>query len=247
MRDDFTEKTKQILQNRAGNHCSNPECKVLTSGPNANPEKATKTGVAAHISAAAPGGARYNPSYSSEQRKSVLNGIWLCRRCADFIDSDHMNYSVSLLESWKINAEQEADDQNKGRKAKLPISSKDNFEEIVEEGWGCPYCGTTVPLGNSVCLGCHAEVILGLTLYEREDLTKTGMMTGGALSLLLFMVLPNWLNATFSWNFKMFFGLGLYGVILVVVPALLGSFIAVNLAEKKRLSEPPRFFRNTHG
>lgn len=244
MRDNFSEKTKQVLQNRAGNHCSNPDCRVLTSGPNAEPEKATKTGVAAHITAAAPGGPRHNPRLAPEQRKSAVNGIWLCRRCADFIDTDYLNYPVALLLSWKESAEQEADDYNKGRKVNLPLPP-DNEEEAIE-GWGCPFCGTTVELGKSVCLGCHAEVIPGLTRKEREETGKIGMMTGGGLAFLLFVMLPNWLKTYFSWGMEIFFGLGLYGLIAIAVLALVGGFIAIDRANKKRLAEPPRFFRHTH-
>jgi hypothetical protein len=36
-------------------------------------------GVAAHITAAAPNGPRYDPSLTSAQRRRHLNGIWLCR------------------------------------------------------------------------------------------------------------------------------------------------------------------------
>lgn len=241
MRDDFTEKTKQIVQNRAGNRCSNPDCRSLTSGPNAHPEKATKTGVAAHITAASPGGPRYNPRLSKEQRKSALNGIWLCRRCADFIDSDYINYPVEVLKKWKEDAEREADDENKGRGAKLPNSETSN----IAEGWECPFCGVIVPFGKSVCLGCQAEVIFGLTRIEREEMVKLGLLVGGSIALLIFVVLPNWLNTQFSLEVKPFFGFGLYGFIAIAIPALLGSFVAVTVSENKRLSEPPRFFRST--
>ena len=244
MRDDFTEKVKQILQNRVGNRCSNPDCRVLTSGPNAHPEKATKTGVAAHITAASPGGPRYNPSLSKEQRKSALNGIWLCRRCADFIDSDYINYPVEILEKWKDDAEREADDENKGRDARLPNSGAQDNEK--DEGWVCPYCGVIVPFGKSVCLGCNAEVILGLTRIEREEIAKMGLLVGGGIALFVFAMLPTWLNTQFSLEVKPFFGLGMYGLIAVLIPALIGAFVAVSVSEKKRLSEPPRFFRSTY-
>ena len=96
MRDEFTEKIKRVIQDRAGNRCSNPDCRVLTSGPNAHPERSTKTGVAAHISAASPGGPRYNSHLTSEQRQSAENGVWLCQNCAHFVDTDYLNYSVEI-------------------------------------------------------------------------------------------------------------------------------------------------------
>ncbi|MDP0971333.1 hypothetical protein Q6294_30800, partial [Klebsiella pneumoniae] len=88
--------------------CSNPDCRVLTSGPNAHPEKSTKIGVAAHITAASPGGARFDPSLTTEQRRSAENGIWLCQTCAHFIDTDYLNYPVKRLYEWKIQAESDA-------------------------------------------------------------------------------------------------------------------------------------------
>lgn len=104
----------------------------------------------------------------------------------------------------------------------------------------------SVPLGKSICLGCHAEVILGLTGNERAEIGKMGMMIGGGLALLLLVMLPSWLKTSFSWDVEIFFGLGIYGLIAIVVPALVGSFIAVKRANNKSIVEPPRFFRHTH-
>lgn len=244
-RDNFTEKTKSVIQNRAGNLCSNPDCKALTSGPNANPEKATKTGEAAHITAAAPGGPRYNANLTREQRKSAQNGIWLCSKCASFIDSDFLNYPVRLLQDWKLNAEVKADEHNKGRTADLPVSMES--DKFIEQGWRCPFCGTIVAFGNSVCLGCHAEVIPGLTRNEREEALKTGMVVGGGTSFLILIMLPNWLKSSYSWDVDIFFGLGVYGIFGASILALLGGIYAVKNATKKRLNEPPRFFRQTRG
>lgn len=77
MRDDFPEDVKRTLAGRAAQICSNPDCQTITSGPQDDPTKALNIGVAAHITAASPGGARYDDSLTSEQRRSALNGIWL--------------------------------------------------------------------------------------------------------------------------------------------------------------------------
>lgn len=53
-RDDFNEKVKHTLANRAGNICSNPNCKKSTFGPHTEPNKSINIGVAAHITAASP-------------------------------------------------------------------------------------------------------------------------------------------------------------------------------------------------
>lgn len=104
-RDDFSEQTKRLLANRAGVRCSNPNCRKLTSGANADPNKTTNIGVAAHITAAAPGGPRYDNAMTEAERKSPENGIWLCQSCAKLIDSDPVRYPKDLLYNWKSLAE----------------------------------------------------------------------------------------------------------------------------------------------
>jgi hypothetical protein len=108
MRDDFNAKTKETLARRVGYRCSNPDCRKLTSGPHDDPARFVNIGVAAHITAAAEGGPRYDPSLSSEARSSVDNGIWLCQDCAHLIDSDVQRYTVELLCEWKRQAEERA-------------------------------------------------------------------------------------------------------------------------------------------
>ncbi|MEW6498844.1 MAG: HNH endonuclease, partial [Cyanobacteriota bacterium] len=96
MRDDFDEKTKQVLARRVGYRCSNPNCRKLTSGPQTDPAKAISIGVAAHITAAASGGPRFDGNLSSTERKSPENGIWLCQNCGKMIDSDDKRFSIAL-------------------------------------------------------------------------------------------------------------------------------------------------------
>ena len=98
---DFTERTISTLAKRVGYCCSNPRCAKPTSGPNSDPEKATVIGEAAHITAASPGGPRYDPDLTSDERKSIVNGIWLCSDCAKFIDREEAFVSVSMLREWK--------------------------------------------------------------------------------------------------------------------------------------------------
>ena len=40
-RDDFTKRIKETLAKRVGFHCSNPSCKIITSGPHENKLKLT--------------------------------------------------------------------------------------------------------------------------------------------------------------------------------------------------------------
>jgi hypothetical protein len=88
LRDNFSPKTKDLLAKRVGYRCSNPSCRKLTSGPHEDVMKAVNVGVAAHITAAASGGPRYDKSLSSEQRKLIDNGVWLCQNCAKLVDND---------------------------------------------------------------------------------------------------------------------------------------------------------------
>lgn len=106
-RNDFSKLVIDALAKRAGYLCSNPDCRQLTVGSNAVSTKSTIIGEAAHITAAAPGGPRYNEAITSEERSDISNGIWLCGKCATLIDKDPGNYSVALLHEWKGGVEAE--------------------------------------------------------------------------------------------------------------------------------------------
>ncbi len=98
---DFKEKEKKVLANRAGQACSNPECRKQTSGPHSNESEAINIGEAAHIRAARPSQARYDASMTDKERATISNGIWLCRECARRIDVDEAKYPVAILVEWK--------------------------------------------------------------------------------------------------------------------------------------------------
>ena len=84
--------------------CSCPDCRMPTSGPDGD-GGVTNIGVAAHISAASPGGARYDATLTSEMRSDIANGIWLCQTHAKLIDDDELTYTPALLREWKDTAE----------------------------------------------------------------------------------------------------------------------------------------------
>mgnify|MGYP003618570216 FL=1 len=107
-RDDFTQKTKDELAKRVAWLCSNPNCRRATIGAKSGSEGAIITGIAAHITAAAPGGPRYDPALSPDQRKNITNGIWLCSNCSILIDRDEDAFSVSRLNDWKRTAESQS-------------------------------------------------------------------------------------------------------------------------------------------
>lgn len=108
MSDDFSDPVKRALASRVGNLCSNPECRALTSGPQDDPAKAVNLGVAAHITAASPGGPRYDAELLPEERSAPSNGLWLCQNCAKLVDNDAVRFGVDLLLRWKGTAEADA-------------------------------------------------------------------------------------------------------------------------------------------
>jgi len=108
MRDDFSEVVRRVVANRASLVCSNPDCGSSTGGPQDDPSKALNIGVAAHITAASPGGPRYLDTITADERSSASNGIWLCQSCAKLVDNDESMFTAELLRAWKTIREHNA-------------------------------------------------------------------------------------------------------------------------------------------
>ena len=104
-RDDFKSLVKNQLAKRVAWHCSNPNCHTATTGPRSESDKSVSIGVAAHIQAASPGGARYSSTQDSAERAGYSNGIWLCQSCAKLVDNDSVRFKTELLLTWKSWAE----------------------------------------------------------------------------------------------------------------------------------------------
>jgi hypothetical protein len=131
MRDNFSAATKELLAKPVGLVCSNPECQQPTSGPQVNPQGVVNIGVAAHVTAASPGGARYDPELSPEQRIDSSNGIWLCQTCSKLIDSDCERFTREVLEGWKRAAERSAAQAlTQGRQAGISNTQQMGFAKI---------------------------------------------------------------------------------------------------------------------
>jgi hypothetical protein len=107
-RDEFPPSVRRNLAERVNYHCSAPRCKRSTGGPKKNSERAVILGVAAHITAAAANGPRYNRRLTPAQRRSFANGIWLCVFHGTHVDHDHTRYTVNQLRKWKRDAEARA-------------------------------------------------------------------------------------------------------------------------------------------
>lgn len=235
MRDEFSEKTKKILQERVANRCSNPGCNCLTSGPNFDVEKATRIGVAAHITAAAPNGPRFNASLSSDERKHISNGIWLCQNCAKLIDSDEQTYTEHAIRSWKSETE---------CRIRNELEGGNLLDEDTDlQGWSCGHCNTFVAEGQMVCTGCQAEVAYNATKYEVIEARKLGGLFGAMIGGMLNFSVPNLLNSYFNLNIPNNWGLGLYSLFIVAVPAIIGALLLEEIKHSQYRNKPPRFFR----
>jgi hypothetical protein len=106
MRDDFIQATVETLAKRVGYLCS--RCRRSTVGPRHSSDASVNIGVAAHITAASPGGARYDSSLTSEERRGLANGIWLCQSCAKLVDNDQARFPTVALRKLKERAEERA-------------------------------------------------------------------------------------------------------------------------------------------
>lgn len=104
MRDDFDSKTKNALAARANYRCSFRGCDCPTSGPSDESDVAVASiGVAAHIHGASegPGSRRYRKEMTSDERRHISNGIWLCSNHSILIDRDEVTYTPDVLRSMK--------------------------------------------------------------------------------------------------------------------------------------------------
>lgn len=108
-RDDFSQAMAAVISKRAGLRCAFPSCGAATIGPSEASASATSSvGVAAHITAAARGGPRYDPSLTPEERSAPTNGIWMCATHGKLIDTDAVSFPVQTLLAWKEEVERRA-------------------------------------------------------------------------------------------------------------------------------------------
>ena len=106
--DDFKLATKREIAARQVHMCAYPNCFATTSGPSETDGKSVNIGEAAHITAAQPGGPRYEESLTQAERRDAENGIWMCRTHAALIDRDVERYTTDKLKDWKYQAEDRA-------------------------------------------------------------------------------------------------------------------------------------------
>jgi hypothetical protein len=130
-RDEFSREVREALAGRVGLRCSNPECRQLTSGPAADPARALNIGVAAHITAAAPGGPRFDATLTTDQRVSIENALWLCQTCGALVDRDTARFSIGVLRGWKGIAEDAAAKAIRAGSRFRPIAANEVRQEFT--------------------------------------------------------------------------------------------------------------------
>jgi hypothetical protein len=160
---EFSAATKQHLAKRAGYTCS--LCEAPTSGPGLEPDKAVSAGDAGHITAASPGGPRYDPSLTPEQRRHPDNGIWLCVVHARLVDHDASRYTADELRRLKLQAEARALE----RLGKPPASRRQevNAAVLIQGPDAIRISGP-----NAVVLGPNAITIVGPVIHRKGDSSK---------------------------------------------------------------------------
>lgn len=94
-----TEKTLKQLFALSGNHCAFPDCNQRLVDENGN-----LVAQICHIEAAKPGGERYNPNQSDDERASFNNLIVLCAN-HHIVTNDVITYTVDVLRDIKAKHE----------------------------------------------------------------------------------------------------------------------------------------------
>ncbi|NRB11304.1 MAG: hypothetical protein HRU35_06825 [Rickettsiaceae bacterium] len=91
--------TLRKLDTLSSNQCTAPSC----NNPLIAKDKETNLSKICHIEAVSPGGARFNPDMTDDDRRHYNNLILLCDECHRIIDNpiNELNYTVGLLKEWK--------------------------------------------------------------------------------------------------------------------------------------------------
>jgi hypothetical protein len=213
-RDDFPMWVKRTLAQRVNGRCSNPNCGAPTSGPTADPLKHSNIGVAAHITAAARGGPRYNANLTKEQRQSPDNGIWLCRNCGTLTDNDSTRFPEHVLREWKRLAEANAREQL-GKRSPFDRTDAPTFEILPTKSVRSP--SSTIFFSPSASL--IQEIIDGFPDFfrgaEQTEVLSSGLGALGHRYAIL------GLGANHGWDWSiLFFTAGEFGWELVARTSL---------------------------
>ena len=180
-RDDFSGATKAALAKRSAFLCA--ICRAITVGPSAESALSiSNVGVAAHITAAAPGGPRYDASLSSAARSAITNGIWLCQIHAKLIDDDCVEWTEPKLKEIKrrheeyvkrtigipVQSHTQAVGLHRGQVTRL-ITPRE-FAFIHVRALSAPYRSVLGPMLLDRGLGEDTELGILMCEYDSEDI-----------------------------------------------------------------------------
>jgi hypothetical protein len=89
-------KTLRGLYALSGNLCAKPGCTTVLINANG-----TLVADVCHIKAEKPGGSRFDPKLSEEERRAAANLILLCNTCHSLVDREPKKYTAKVLAKWK--------------------------------------------------------------------------------------------------------------------------------------------------
>lgn len=158
----FAPSTIRLLRDRVASLCSNPDCRKSTIAASLETnDKTTIIGEAAHIKAASSGAgaARFDDNMSYDERRSIDNGIWLCKNCHRMIDREPIKYSVETLKRWKAETEEYAS-KNLGVKYRTDEDIKESQQSLL----------SIMPLSliNKALSNVHGSVVQTLGVLDNR-------------------------------------------------------------------------------
>jgi hypothetical protein len=221
---DFTLHVARQLQDRAGNHCSNPACRQLTSTVHSDPSRAIRLGEAAHIRAARKGAARFDPAMTDAMRAEPANGIWLCRQCHVVIDRDEGGFPPSLLIAWR-----------QVHDAWVLEHTRLGGSTVPAMPWHCTNCGVGFDEGLRLCRGCHSVIFWGATKFELARAAELGTALGVGLGAFLCIGVPLTAGYVLATPVPFFLGMDLWAIPVVFALSLVGR-IGMQVRLRRRLS-----------
>lgn len=127
-RDNFTPSTKSALARNVHFRCVYPGCPLVTHASTPDGDN-INVGNAAHISAASPGGPRFDDELTPQQRRAYDNGAWLCATHANLVDADPARFPGEELKNWQRKMESSARDAIYG----APLAANFVFSEICSK------------------------------------------------------------------------------------------------------------------
>ncbi len=175
-RDEFPQSVKDTLGRRVGYLCS--RCYISTLGPTTDPHRSSNTGVAAHITAAASGGPRYDANLTPEERKAATNGIWCCAICGKLVDDDDSRFTETELREIKAIAEHAADVRRD--LAQRHASELINAESLSRVAALASHCPKHAPVSSGVALKKSSSMWGEALDFAVEDLVASGSLDTAA-------------------------------------------------------------------